>query len=66
VHEAPKKAEEPNIGAKPTAPKVVALNVKDLATAAKTSALKAMMKSIPRIIYRVTQKAEKESGYKEQ
>lgn len=53
VHEAPKKAEAPNIGAKPAAPKAMALNVRDLVAVTKTAAPNSMMKCIPRIIYGV-------------
>lgn len=64
--EAPKKDEAPNIGVKPVAPKAVALNVKDPATGTKTTTPKAVINSVPRIIYGVAKKAEKESGYMEQ
>lgn len=66
VHEAPKKAEAPKIGVKPTAPKVVALNANGPAVAAKTAAPKAAVNSIPRIVCGIAKKVKKESSYREQ
>lgn len=64
--EALKKYEAPNIGVKHVAPKAVSLNAKDPAARTKTTALKAVINSIPRIVYGVAKKAEKEYGYMEQ
>jgi len=65
VLEALKNDEAPNIGAKPVAPKAVALNTKDPSQATKNATPKAVMNSIPMIVCGVAKKAEKEFGYRE-